>query len=185
MKTKTRNTRTISHVKVNDVRYSGYVRKVSEQFSGNWAEYTICVTSDKHGKRHIASIKKLHKLWINDLTQYTSDNIDSQIRYCLEKFSASERPINMAPKKLDVIKPIPACQTIAPKPDKTAAAANVDENRRTTDNKTKDICPACKVNDNIEYGPITIEGNKAFQECDCFCGNSFFEVYQFIGTEAR
>jgi hypothetical protein len=186
MKTAKRNIRTIDHIRIGNVRYSGYVRKVSEQFSGKWAEYTLNVNNDKTDKRHIASIRKLHKYWINDLDQTSSDNIDSQIRHCLEKFSAQDsRPINMAPCKMDAQARIPASQTSAPIAGKIAAAANVKQNRRNTDAKTKDICPECQVNDNIEYGPITIEGNKAFQECDCFCGNSFYEVYQFIGTEPR
>jgi hypothetical protein len=112
MKTKKANTRTIDNAEFCNVRYTGYVRKVGSQFSGNWAEYTMVVTSDKSGKREIASIRKLHKYWINDQDQMSSDNIDSQIRHLLEKFARREsgRPINMAPKKLDIVKPIPACQ---------------------------------------------------------------------------
>jgi hypothetical protein len=111
MKTKTANTRTIDNAEFCNVRYTGYVRKVGSQFSGKWAEYTLCVTSD-NGVQQIASIRKLHKYWINDQDQMTSDNIDSQTRHLLEKFARREsgRPINMAAEKLDIVKPIPACQ---------------------------------------------------------------------------
>ena len=40
-------------------------------------------------------------------------------------------------------------------------------------------CENCKTTDenDIDYGPITINGDKAYQECSCNCGHNFDEVY--------
>ena len=49
------------------------------------------------------------------------------------------------------------------------------------DNRPETVCDNCKTSDTneIDYGPITIEGKQAFQECLCVCGNVFNEIYNF------